>query len=125
MINPMLVMRLLVALALAGALYFGYSHVKQIGYDEAAAKYSLIIKGYEEDVNKKIDALEVLSSTLVVENRKNNISLSKDMQDIKEGIKKKPLIVVKDGECTPAPTFSEAIVKINVRANQSVKGTKQ
>lgn len=127
MIPPFLVpwaIRLAVVLGIALSGYLGYSHIKDIGYKEAEAKYTLIIKDYESIINKKIDSIETLSTTLVAENRENSTLLAQDMQAIKDGIKKKPLVIVKDGECNPSANFSDSFSKINQRANQSIKDKK-
>ena len=127
MIPPFLlpwILRVIVLLGITFSGYLGYSHIKDIGYKEAEAKYTLVIKDYEANINKKIDSIETLSSTLVIENRENSNILAQDMQAIKDGIKKKPLVIVKDGECNPSTNFSDSFSKINQRANQSIKDKK-
>ena len=127
MIPPFLipwVIRLAAVLGIALSGYLGYSNIKDIGYKEAEAKYSLIIKDYESNINKKIDSIETLSTTLVAENRENSTLLAQDMQAIKDGMRKKPLVIVKDGECNPSTNFSDSFSKINQRANQSIKDKK-
>jgi hypothetical protein len=104
--------------------YLGYSKIKQVGFEEAEAKYTLIIKEYENNLNKKVDVIENLSNTLVIENRENSALLAQDLELIKSGIKKKPLVIIKDGECIPSTNFSEAFGKLNQRANQSIKDKK-
>jgi esterase/lipase len=102
----------------------GYAKVKQAGYEEAEAKYTQIIKDYENSVNKKIDNIESLSNLLIIQGREDAVLLSQDMQTIVTSIKRKPLVIVKDGECNPNATFSDTLSKINQRANQTVKDRK-
>jgi hypothetical protein len=104
--------------------YMGYAKVKQAGYEEAEAKYTQIIKDYENSVNKKIDNIESLSNLLIIQGREDAVLLSQDMQTIVTSIKRKPLVIVKDGECNPNATFSDTLSKINQRANQTVKDRK-
>lgn len=111
----------LIALLLSISLYAGYSHIKQIGYREAEVVYQKQIQDYKDSIGKKIDKIETLSTTLVSESRDNNEAVSKDIEDILKKVKGKPLVIVKDGECTPSKTFSDSIGELNKRANQAIK----
>jgi hypothetical protein len=114
------VLALLIALG-----YMGYAHVKAIGYKEAEAKYELIIKDYEENVAKKINAIEILAVNLSKDSKQTRAQLSGDIDKIVEGQKGKSLTIIKDGECNPNQTFKDGFVSMNQRANQSLKGSKQ
>lgn len=114
-----------IAAAIAGFLFFGYNHIKQIGYKEAEQKYTQVIENYEKNLNKKIDSIETLAGTLVLENRENNNLLSQDVEAILARVKGKTLTVVKNGECSPSQTFSDTFVEINKRANQSMKDSQK
>lgn len=112
------------ALAVAGvmgSLYAGYSHVKHIGYVEAETKYELKFKEYEAKRDAKIQKIEELSSILVEESRTNNDATKKGISSVLAAAKGKPLVVVKGGECTPSQTFSDSILTINKRINQSIQ----
>ena len=110
----------LAAAGVMGSIYAGYNHVKRIGYEEAETKYQLVIKDYEAKRDAKIDKIVDLSGVLVDEARKNKDSTNKSLQAILAAAKTKPLVVVKDGECTPSQTFSDSILTINKRINQSI-----
>lgn len=114
-----------IILAFCLSLYMGYAHVKRIGYEEAEQKYSQIIKSYENDVNKKIDAVVMSSVYLMEQNRANNGKLSRDVQAILALTKDKPLVVVKNGECLPSEVFSDTIRVLNNRANESMKDSRK
>lgn len=114
-----------IAAAIAGFLFFGYEKIKSIGYQEAEQKYTKVIKDYEDNLNKKIDNIETLAGTLVVENRENNVLLTNDINTILTRVKTKPLTIVKNGECSPSQTFSDTFVEINKRANQSMKDSQK
>ena len=111
----------LAAAGVLGSIYAGYSHIKSIGYQEASNKYELVIKDYEEQRDAKIANIEALSFILVNESRNNNATTAKSIADVLVAAKGKPLVVVKNGECTPSETFSDSILTINKRINQSIK----
>ena len=111
----------LLAAAFSAGIYTGYSYIKQIGYREAEDKYTLIIKAYEEDVNKKIDSVVALSNSLATINQANNDQLSLDIASILSKVKAKPLVVVKNGECVPSQTFSDSFGQINKQVNLNMK----
>lgn len=111
---------ILAAGGILGSLYSGYAYVKNIGYEEAEVKYTHVIKEYEDKRNAKINRIADLSEVLVSESRKNNAATTKSIAAVLEAAKTKPLVVVKDGECTPSQTFSDSILTINKRINQSI-----
>lgn len=116
-----LIVRIAGAGLLALALYLGYSHVKSIGYAEAEVVYQQKIREYEEGINKKIDTIEALSTSLVTNSAINNNLIAKDISDILNKVKDKPLVIIKNGKCTPSTTFSDTLNQINKRTNESMK----
>lgn len=118
-----IVYKAIVALAIMLALYSGYSYIKNIGYKEAEVVYQQKISDYENKLNKKIDTIETLASTLVAENRESAAILTTDVAEILAKTKGKTLTIVKNGECIPSKTFSDSFVEINKRTNQSMKGS--
>lgn len=115
----------LLAAAFSAGIYVGYSHIKQIGYNEAEAKYTLIIKQYETDVNKKIDSIVTMSNNLATINQANNEQLAVDVASILSKVKGKQLVVVKNGECVPSQTFSDSFGQINKQINLNMKGSQK
>lgn len=120
-----LALRIGLVVAFCLSLYMGYAHIKSIGYKEAEQKYTLIIKSYENDVNKKIDAVVMNSVVLLEQNRSNSNRLAKDVKSILDLTKDKPLVVVKNGECLPSEVFSDTIRVLNQRANESMKESRK
>lgn len=102
-------------------VYTGYSKIKQIGYEEASAKYELVIKENQNAIAEKIMAIEISSSLLVEQQRLNNENLSSDIAKISRGFKGKTLTIVKNGECLPSAAFSDSFNTINKRVNESLK----
>jgi hypothetical protein len=111
----------LAAFGILGSLYAGYHHIKQVGYKEAETEYKLVIKEYEAQRDTKIAKIEELSGMLVAAANANNDATKNDVKAILAAVKTKPLVVVKNGECAPSQTFSDSILMINKRINQSIK----
>ncbi len=105
--------------------YSGYTHIKDIGYKEAEQVYQQKIAKYEQDLNKKIDNIENLSSILVTESRANAKNLGKSIGSVVANSKNKPTYIIKNGECVPSPTFSDSFVEINKRVNQNMKDSQK
>lgn len=120
-LSPLVYMRIGGALAIALALYLGYAKIKDIGYQEASQKYELQIEQYQEQLAKKIQAIELSSQTLVAESRDNNEQMTNNVNSIIKGLKGKNLVIVKNGECTPSKEFSDSFVTINKRVNENIK----
>lgn len=107
--------------AILGGLYAEYQHIKGIGYKEAEDKCIQKFAEYEKERDEKIANIEKLAGILVNEGRASQAALATDISIILKNSKSKPLVVVKDGECTPSPTFSDSILTINKRINQNIK----
>lgn len=105
-----------------GSIYAGYSHIKHIGYEEAKVVYEEKINTLEEERKKRLASIESLATQLVADGQKNKEDVDKSLQSILIATKAKPLVVVKNGECTPSQTFSDSLDAINKRVNQNVKG---
>jgi hypothetical protein len=116
-----IVLGVLLSVLLSTGIYLGYSHIKNIGYLEAEAKYTTIIKTYEDSVNNKIDTVVSMSNELATANKANNEQLVTDVTTILSKVKGKQLVIIKNGECVPSQTFSDSFVQINQRVNQSIK----
>jgi len=115
---------LLTAAITAGG-YSVYSNIRQAGYTEAATKYQLVIDNQQKLIDTKLKDIEQLSSTLVTESRASNTALASSVYSILNKVKGVPLVVVKDGKCTPSQTFSDTIDAVNKRVNESMKETQK
>lgn len=101
--------------------YTGYSKIKQIGYDEAATKYELVIKKNQDEINVKIKTIETNSTLLIEQQKLANEAVAGDISKILKGVKGKTLTIIKNGECSPSTTFSDSFTTINKRVNESIK----
>lgn len=113
--------KILGPVAIMFAIYTGYAYTKHLGYEEATTKCEETFKKYEETLDKKINIIENLSTELVLENKVASAALAADISTILKNTKTKPLVIVKNGECTPSKDFSDGIVQINERVNKSIK----
>lgn len=109
---------IIVILSLVGMGYLGYHKIYDQGYQAAATEYNKKIKLYEEDLAKRISAIESTSEVLVQLARINNDSFSKDLKGILTRIKGKPLFYVKEGKCTPSAEMYKAYNDAINRANK-------
>lgn len=99
----------------------GYSHIKDIGYREAEAKYTEVIRKHELAVAAKTKMIEALSNDLVLQQKASSDQLATSINAVLVNVKGKSLTIIKNGECTPSQTFSDSFSKINKRVNESLK----
>ncbi len=102
-----------------GGGYAGYNHIKQIGYKEAQAECQAKFDELEAKQNKQLEEMRThineVADTLITGNQ----TLTSDISRIVGGIKRggQPTTIIKEGKCTPSPTFvnslNEAIRKAN------------
>lgn len=109
--------QLVVGIALSLLLYTGYHKVYSIGYSAATAEYVKKTKDYEDKLDKRIANIEANSAALLEGANKDKAALSKDLSNILNTIKGKPLYILEEGKCKPAPilvdTYNETIKRIN------------
>lgn len=108
----------IMAAAISAGLYAGYSHIKQIGYNEATVVYEERLKQYNDRLDTHIKVLETTSTTLAESNTKFAAKVSKDVQGILAAFKGQPPYVIVDGKCAPSPAFTEAYNKVIRKANE-------
>lgn len=124
MISPLLIkwagIGLLIAALTAGS-YSVYSNIRQAGYTEAAAVYQLVIDKQQDLIDAKLKSIEILSNTLVTESRASNTLLASNVSSILSKVKGVPLVIVKEGKCTPSQVFSDTIDAVNKRVNESMR----
>lgn len=113
-----------VTLAFA-ATYSGYTHIKQIGFDEGFNQQQKRIDTLVGDISKKIDDIETTSNRLAVDAKIRDKVLAGDISTIVARTKGKTFTIVKNGECTPSATFSDTINQLNKRANQNIKDSQK
>ena len=91
------------------------------GNEDAKAKYLPIIAEYTSKVDNKLTAVETLASTLLNEGRVSRGMLDNNIATIIKNTKNKPLVIIKDGECNPSPTFTDSFILVNKQINLSMK----
>ena len=113
-------------LVLFGSLsYFGYNHIKQIGYEEAEVKYTKLLEEHNKAIAAKISELEKSSRALVAVTESNNTKLTQNIDQIVLGLNAKTLTVIKDDKCIPTKEFSDSFGKLNSAVNESMKGSRK
>lgn len=111
-------------LVLFGLLsYFGYNHIKQIGYEEAEVKYTKLLEEHNKAIAAKISELEKSSRALVAVTESNNTKLTQNIDQIVLGLYGKTLTVIKDDKCIPTKEFSDSFGKLNSSVNESMRGS--
>lgn len=109
-------------LAISVGLLIVYTKVKDIGYQEATTKYEQLISAHILANQEKLANLEKLSTKLVQITTESDITNTKNIGKISASIKGKSLVIVKDGQCNPSPTFLGSFDEINKQANESMRG---
>jgi urocanate hydratase len=116
---------ILLSVLVAGGSFFVYEKIKHIGYVEAETKYELVIKGYQDQIATQITNIEDKSNTLVSGNRDSAVILKSGIDEILRTLKNKPMVIVKNGECTPSQTFSDSFGQLNTNANKIMKDSRK
>ena len=112
---------LLLVVLLLGGSKLAYDKVKHVGYLEAETKYTLVIKDYQEQINKQIKGIEAKSILLVIESEKNSNTLKAGIKNILQNTKIKPLVIIKKGECVPSEAFIDTLGTVNRQVNKGIK----
>lgn len=103
-----------VAIAL---LYFASSKIYDYGYFAAEKKYTEVIAQYNLRQEQKVELIEDKINQLLKVTPEYNAKLLTDMQNIKNGIEGKTLVVYKDGKCVITQEFLDARQAAILRAN--------
>jgi len=106
-----------IAVILALFAYIVYDKIYDYGYAVAEQKYSKMIADYNEKQISKTQELEAKMTSLVLANSRYNNALIKDIDDIRNGLKGKTLVVYKDGKCTLSQEFLDSRAAAIDRAN--------
>ena len=110
---------LISALLLGGALYGSYKYVENIGYQKAQAECNEKFEAYNKKMDEKLGNIQGSISTMAEELITQNQSMASDIVTIARNTKNKgPTTIVKEGKCTPSPTFVEGLNEAIDRANK-------
>lgn len=99
-------------------LYMGYSHIKQLGYQEASVVYEARIAEYNNKLTNHIHDLESLSTVLSTNNQAALVKVDKDIKTILLSVKGIQPYTIIDGKCLPSPAFNDAYNKVVRKANE-------
>ena len=105
-------------LAILLSLFFVYNYIYQRGVEATTVVYEAKIKAQQEQLDKQIATLEKNSTLLVEQSNLNSAMVKKDLNKILAAAKTKPLVIYKNGECSPSQTFLDSWNQINLRGNQ-------
>ena len=105
-------------LAILLSLFFVYNYIYQRGVEATTVVYEAKIKAQQEQLDKQIASIEKNSILLVEQGNLNSAMVKKDLNKILAAAKTKPLVIYKNGECSPSQTFLDSWNQINLRGNQ-------
>lgn len=102
-----------------GLLYGGYRYVENQGYQKAQAECNEKFEAYNKKMDEKLGNIQGSISTMAEELITQNQSMASDIVIIARNTKNKgPTTIVKEGKCTPSPTFVEGLNEAIDRANK-------
>ena len=105
-------------IAILGVGFYAYSYAYNKGKLEAQYECLQQQVGYQKQVQEKIVAIESNLDILAELGTLREEQLAQDISQILAGVKKKPVTVVKNGQCNPSTTFVDSINQAISRANQ-------
>lgn len=109
----------ILAILISLALYGSYKYVENQGYQKAQAECNAKFEAYNSSVDKKLADLQTSISGMAEELITQNQSMASDIITIARNTKNKgPTTIVKEGKCTPSPTFVEGLNEAIDRANK-------
>ena len=97
--------------------YAGYSHVKDIGYQEAKVECDEKFAEYQKKVNERLERIEGKVSGITTDLISSNTELNTGVSQILESMRNTPSVTIKGGKCVPTQEFvnnlNSAIEKAN------------
>ena len=115
--NLVLIKISIVVLFILTSLYLVCDKVYQIGYAKAETKYVKIIEEHNKLVEQKILQIEKHTSSLAKKQANKEVKLAKDITQILADLKTQPVVIEKEGKCTPSLEFIDSINKAIDRAS--------
>jgi uncharacterized membrane protein YfbV (UPF0208 family) len=108
-----------VVVAIVGITYLAYDGIKERGKAEAAQECAQKFADYTRELQGKVTTMEAVLTSLASNSNVQQEVLVSDVSEILNRIKRAPVTVIKNGKCTPSPTFvegiNEAISRVNSR----------
>lgn len=100
-----------------GTIYFGYSIAYNDGVNAATLECIKEQRKFQEQVNERVTSIESSLKDIAKSGNENEVQLSKDIGEIRKRLKAGPVVVVKEGKCTPSPILTDSINSAISRAN--------
>jgi len=98
--------QIILAGILAGVSLLGYQHAYNAGYTKATSKYEKMMKDYSDNLDKRIEGLEVKSTVLIEQTLLGNQSTKLDLDKLQLAIRNKPMYVIDaSGKCRLSSDF--------------------
>jgi hypothetical protein len=98
--------------------YFGFNKVYSMGYEKAAVVYEAKIKEYDDNLNKRVENIEKLSTDIFDLSVTSREVASKEYKAIISATKGRPLYTVNSGVCNLSTDFVKAYNEAVNRANK-------
>lgn len=109
----------IVIVALISVLgYFGFNKVYDMGYSKATVVYEAKIKEYNDNLDKRIENIEKLSTDIFDLSVTSRAAAAKEYKDILKAAKGKPLYTINAGVCNLSEDFVKAYNDAINRANK-------
>lgn len=100
-----------------GTIYFGYSIAYNDGVNAATLECIKEQRKFQEQVNERVTSIESSLKDIAKSGNENEVQLSKDIGEIRKRLKAGPVVVIKEGKCTPSPILTDSINSAISRAN--------
>lgn len=102
------------------SLVLGYGYRSAYNHGKLSAQEVCIknMQAYQNEVKAKIVIIEANLTEIASITNNREKALGKDITKILEGVKKEPVVIIKEGVCTPSKNFIEGINQAIDRANE-------
>lgn len=102
------------------SLVLGYGYRSAYNHGKLSAQEVCIknMQTYQNEVKAKIVIIEANLAEIASITNNREKALGKDITKILEGVKKEPVVIIKEGVCTPSKNFIEGINQAIDRANK-------
>lgn len=102
------------------SLVLGYGYRSAYNHGKLSAQEVCIknMQAYQNEVKAKIVIIEANLTEIASITNNREKALGKNITKILEGVKKEPVVVIKEGVCAPSKNFIEGINQAIDRANE-------
>ena len=122
--NIKLYLTIAAILLITVVLAITYSHIKDIGYQEATKECATRFEKYQADINLRIDAIQVNIANSTDRLISANTTLSQDIGVLTDKVRNQTNIVIKNGKCVVSDTYITDINAAIDRVNKDMGSKK-